>query len=75
MYSKTRPRLNQTKSWTRTGVPRKNQMYDHAIDEVTGFFDRRITASRMPPTTPITIDRTVSSSVWPTPLMIRSSKK
>jgi len=48
---------------TYTGVPRKNQMYTHAIHDSTGFSESRMTARMVPPTAPTTMATNVSSMV------------
>lgn len=49
------------------GTARKNHVYAHAVPEMIGLGDSRITASTMPRATPIAIASTVSSSVVRTP--------
>src|SRR5215467_5256004 len=56
-------RLNQTSSWTSTGVPRKNQMYTQLDAESSGFADSRMTARITPSAIPIAMDTTVSRIV------------
>src|ERR1700730_10472163 len=53
--------------WTRTGVPRKNQMEIQLALLMSGFGDSRITARITPSTIPINIASTVNSSVISTP--------
>src|SRR6266567_399336 len=56
-------RLYQTSNWTRTGVPRKNQMYTQLEPDSSGFADSRMTARITPSTIPITMQTTVSRMV------------
>ena len=51
--------LYQNSTWTSSGVPRKNQMYNQLALERIGFGDSRITAATMPSTIPITMLRKV----------------
>src|SRR5215470_15776035 len=68
-------RLNHTSSWTRTGVPRKNQMYTQLAPDSNGFWDSRITARITPSTIPIAIETTVSRIVTPRPFSTRLDRK
>ena len=65
----------QNSSWTRTGVPRKNQMYSQLEPETSGLGERRITASTTPSVMPIAIEMAVSSSVTTRPWRTRLEKK
>ncbi len=67
--------LYQNRSWTRTGVPRKNQMYVQATADTIGFGDRRMTASRIPSTMPIAMAMAVSIRVFSTPCRIELSNR
>ena len=51
--------LYQNSTCTKSGVPRKNQMYSQLAPETIGFGESRITADTSPRTIPISIDRTV----------------
>ena len=70
MCGSTRARLNQKKICTRTGVPRKNQMYNQLTVDTTGLGDSRMTASTTPRMIPVSMARTVSSSVVTIPWRI-----
>ena len=56
-------RLYQKMSWTRTGVPRKNQVYSWLAAAIMGFADRRMRARITPPAMPMAIAAAVSHSV------------
>ena len=62
--------LYQNSSCTRTGVPRKNQMYSQLARETSGFGERRMIASTTPNRIPMTIAMTVSSRVTTRPSRI-----
>ena len=68
-------RLNQTSNWTRTGVPRKNQMYTQLDPDSSGFADSRMTARITPSTIPITMQTTVSRIVIARPSSTRLDRK
>jgi hypothetical protein len=65
----------QNRSWTSSGVPRKNQMYSQLKPDTSGLGDRRITARITPRMIPMSIDTTVSSMVLTTPLRMRVSNR
>jgi hypothetical protein len=68
-------RLNQTSSWTSTGVPRKNQMYSQLDPDSSGFADSRMTASTTPSAIPIAMQTTVSRIVTPRPASTLRDRK
>src|ERR1700722_17320428 len=68
-------RLNHTSSWTRTGVPRKNQMYSQLDPDRSGLSDNRMTARITPSTIPIAMHTTVSKRVTPRPASTRLDRK
>ena len=67
--------LNQNMICTKTGVPRKNQMYNDAAEVTNGFGDSRITARMMPSTIPMVIAMTVKMKVLRSPARIRGEVK
>ena len=67
--------LYQNSSWTRTGVPRKNQIYTQLAPDSSGFADSRITARITPSTIPIAMQTTVRRMVISRPSSTRRDRK